>query len=378
MNGSLQVAKLFGIPVKVHWSFLLVFIWIGYVTYGKSGRFDVSVVLAIVFSLLALFTCVVLHELGHALTARRYGVDTRNILLLPIGGLAILDRLPEKPIQEFYVAIAGPMVNIGLSALFAPLLFLLPNQHLREITAYIVNPQGNSFFYSDISFWSYFLVGLVTINFAVALMNLFPAFPMDGGRVLRALLAVRFSRLRATLITTIIAQVSATVLFFYGIQTGNWLIAFVCLFIFFSAFNELRAVRSHHRLAKGIVQEALRSRYTKLYQSDSVDSVVHQLQDGLEKHFLVFDEWQNLKGVLMKNDLLKAAKSLDNPQDISIASFVNQKYVPLLTTDDLKEAVEKMYATNCWLLPVMDKQRVVGVLDFAGINGYLERQAKAR
>lgn len=374
MNGSLQVAKLFGIPVKVHWSFLLVFLWIGYVAYGKSGSLDVFAILAIVFSLLALFTCVVLHELGHALTARRYGVSTRNILLLPIGGLAVLDRLPEEPIQEFYVAIAGPMVNIGLSVLFAPLLLLLPSQHLWEITAYIVNPQDNIFFYSDISFWSYFLVGLVCINFAVAVMNLFPAFPMDGGRVLRALLAVRFSRLRATLITTIIAQISASVLFFYGLQTSNWLISFVCLFIFFSAFNELRAVRSNHRLSKGTVKEALRTRYTKLYQNDTVASVVHQLQDGLEKHFLVFDEWQNLKGILLKNELLQAAKQLDHPEQTSISHYVKQPYISLQPTDDLKDAVEKMYTCNCWLLPVMEQQKIIGVLDFAGVNGYLERR----
>ncbi|GJM31068.1 MAG: protease [Saprospiraceae bacterium] len=372
MSGSLQIAKLFGIPVKIHWTFLLVFVWIGYVTYGKNGNLNLPVVLAVGFSLLALFTCVVLHELGHALTARRFGVDTRNILLLPIGGLAVLDRLPEKPAQEFYVAIAGPLVNIGLAAVFAPFLLLLPNHHLKEITAYLLNPDGNSFFYSDISFWSFFLVGLVAINFAVALMNLFPAFPMDGGRVLRALLAIRLSRVRATYITTIIAQVSATALFFYGINFNNWLIVIISIFIFFSAFNELRAVRSNHRLAKGSVREAMRTRFTKLYQKDALNMAVNQMQSGLEKHFLVFDEWQTLKGILLKKDLLKAAKQAENSSIIPIDNYVHQKYVHLLPEDNLKQAVEKMYTSNCWLLPVVEKQKVIGVLDFAGVNHYLE------
>lgn len=130
MRGSFQIAKFFGIPVFVHWSFGLIFAWIFYLGYSNEWNWT-SISVAVAF-VLALFVCVVMHEFGHALMARRFGVKTRDIILSPIGGVARLDRLPEKPMQEFYVAIAGPLVNIGIILLLLPYLLLYQPKRKRS------------------------------------------------------------------------------------------------------------------------------------------------------------------------------------------------------------------------------------------------------
>ena len=162
MNGSFQIVRLFGIPVRIHWTFSLIFLWVLYVGQSSLGHFNWQIIAWTTASILALFVCVILHELGHALTARRFGVHTRNILLLPIGGLAVLDRLPEKPFHEFLVALAGPAVNVGLAIGFSPLLFIIPFDRRERMFSYIM--QEPNVFVRDITYFDGFLFGLVVLN----------------------------------------------------------------------------------------------------------------------------------------------------------------------------------------------------------------------
>ncbi len=230
MKSCWKLGEVAGIGVFVHWSFLLVPAWAAFATLSGGGGLVSA--LAVILLIVAVFGCVLLHELGHALMARQYGIGTRDITLLPIGGIARLDRMPEQPCQELAVALAGPAVNVVIAA--SLLVGMMVAGSLAPLFAGSLI--GGSL-----------VVTLLYANIAMVLFNLLPAFPMDGGRVLRALLAMCLSRTRATEIAATIGQTIAVGLFFLGLFT-NWLLAFVALFVFMAARSEIKLarIRSKH------------------------------------------------------------------------------------------------------------------------------------
>jgi len=223
---------MFGIGIYVHATFLLL---PAFVLLANLGQIDFA--LYTVMMIPAVFGCVVLHELGHALTARRYGIETRDITLYPIGGVARLEKLPEEPVEEFWIAIAGPAVNVVIALLFGltvlstglnPLIFLNPVIFMGSLT--------------HLSFGQLVLGNLFAVNLFLAFFNLLPAFPMDGGRVLRALLATRLGQLRAT---TIAAQIGVAMAVVFGLigLIINPMLTLLGIFVFFAGQQELAAVR---------------------------------------------------------------------------------------------------------------------------------------
>ncbi|EMI45861.1 site-2 protease family protein [Rhodopirellula sp. SWK7] len=215
MNGSWHLGRFAGIDVRLHWTFLLLPLWI-YFSSLASGSGALAAT-GSVLMILAVFACVLLHEFGHALTARRFGIPTRDITLLPIGGVASLERMPREPWKELAIAVAGPAVNVVIAAsLFAAL--------------WIVNPVVGSV--------SSFVSQLAIINVALVVFNMLPAFPMDGGRVLRSLLAMRLPYLRATVIAARVGQCTAAGFGLLGLIGGNLLLVFVAGFIILAAQGE--------------------------------------------------------------------------------------------------------------------------------------------
>lgn len=226
MRGSWKLGEVAGIGVFVHWSFLILPILIAWPALASGA---VAAAVSSVMFVLAVFGCVALHELGHALAARRYGIDTQDITLLPIGGLARLERMPRKPIQELVIALAGPAVNVAIAAaIFAGLHLAGGLRAMLFSTNIVASP---------------FLVQLMLANVALVVFNLLPAFPMDGGRVLRSLLAMRLPYLRATEIAAGIGQALAVVLGIIGFTT-NGMLMLVALFVFLAARSEVQAVRA--------------------------------------------------------------------------------------------------------------------------------------
>ncbi len=219
MKWSFHLARVAGIDVRVHATFFLLLAWFGYIYYAEGG-FG-AMVLGLAFILL-LFVCVLLHEFGHALAARAYGIHTPDITLLPIGGVARLERMPEKPWQEFVVALAGPAVNVVI----ALGLFVILGKFfdLRELAS--VDENGGNL-----------LTKLLAINVILVVFNLIPAFPMDGGRILRALLATRLKRGQATRIAAGVGQAMAVVFGLLGLF-GNPMLLFIAVFVFFGAQQE--------------------------------------------------------------------------------------------------------------------------------------------
>lgn len=371
MRGAFQIARIFGIPVQIHWTFLLVFVWI----FTLSMREDWglwSTVWAVLF-VLALFFCVVLHEFGHALTARQFGVATRDIILSPIGGVARLDKLPERPWEEFLVAIAGPLVNIAIVLLLAvyPLLSTdLSFQQMFDFFRQTLNPESNVFL-PELSPFNYFILGLISLNFILALFNMLPAFPMDGGRVLRALLSIRIGRLKATYIAANVGKLFAIGLIAYGIWEFSLLTSFIGLFVFITASNEYRMVKMEDTLSRFTVSDILRKDYTPVFEHEGLDKIQNQFKLGIERNFLVFDEWQNIKGILSEQQLSAVFK---NKRSDKIAAFLQRHYEPVLLHDPLKTAWAKMQWNNQSILPVFDKGRLVGVADEHGLNYFLKNQ----
>ena len=231
MKGSLHLATVAGIPVKVHWTFGLLLLWVAYETSRiESGPFFVLVSIGIVLSV---FLCVILHEYGHALAARKFGVKTFDIMMTPIGGIARLERMPEGRGQEFWVAIAGPAVNFVIVGLI-------------WLGYLIVNKEALPIF--DLSFWDfereadgYFKI-IMLANGYLGTFNLLPAFPMDGGRMLRSLLSLRLDRTKATQIASYTGQFIALIMFGLGAWRGQPTLALIGVFIFFAARQEYKAL----------------------------------------------------------------------------------------------------------------------------------------
>jgi Zn-dependent protease len=224
MRWSYRVGRIAGIPVQIHVTFLLLVVWIAISRGLLDGR--LAAALTAVALLLLIFTCVVLHELGHALAARRFGISTRDITLLPIGGIARLERMPEQPSQEVAVALAGPAVNVVIAAVLWVVSRGLNHPFLDAVT------HGN------------LLESLLAVNVLMILFNMIPAFPMDGGRVLRALIAMRLPYERATRIASGIGQFVALVFGAAGLFNGNMMLVLIALFVFIAAGEERTIVQT--------------------------------------------------------------------------------------------------------------------------------------
>jgi Zn-dependent protease len=274
--GSWRLGTAFGINVLVHWTFLFLPTYLIFSGAGSESGSALFFVLALVA---AVFGCVVLHELGHALMARRFGIDTKDITLYPIGGVARLERMSERPWEEFWIAIAGPAVNVAIAAILALALFIttpvtaMPSPSLLAVE---------------------FAVHLLIANLFLVGFNLLPAFPMDGGRVLRALLACRLGRLRATEIAVTVAVFVAVGLFVYGLHVGQPFLVLGAAFVFFAGRQELTAVRMretarpnveiiarnvHDSSSRQSAMDAVRSGFTG-FRWDSRASVWVYWRDG--------------------------------------------------------------------------------------------------
>jgi len=222
MRWSLKATIIAGIDVYIHFTFFLLLAWVAFIHWKQTG--SIGAALVGVLFILSIFACVVLHELGHALAAKKYAIRTRDIILLPIGGVARLEKMPDKPVQELWVALAGPAVNVGIAAALAVYLYV----------SNIFSPVDQSTMTT-----APFLERILGVNIFLVLFNMIPAFPMDGGRVLRALLAMRLAYTRATRISANLGQGIALLFGIFGLFY-NPLLLFIAFFVWIGAAQEAR------------------------------------------------------------------------------------------------------------------------------------------
>src|SRR5512133_3537146 len=278
MKWQWKLGRFAGIDVFVHATFLLLIGWIGY-SYWLQYETIAKVAEGILF-ILALFLCVVLHKYGHALTARHYGIKTRDITLYPIGGVARLERMPEKPIEELWVALMGPAANVVIAAgLFAYLTVTYPLVPLTDLTV----ASGS------------FAERLMTVNLSLVLFNLIPAFPMDGGRVLRALLAMRMEYVRATQIAANIGQGLALVFGFVGLFSNPFLL-FIAFFVWIGASQEAGAAQVKNTVGGVPVTRAMLTDFKTLTPRDNLSQVVALILAGSQHDFPVVDATGRVAG----------------------------------------------------------------------------------
>lgn len=347
MKWSVKVGRLLGIDVYLHFTFLLLLGFLAFAYWRASQRMEA--VLAGVGFFVALFGCVLLHELGHALMARRFGVKTRDITLLPIGGVARLEKMPEKPMQEFWVALAGPAVNVVIAAgLFGWLWFtraLVPVEQL-SVT-------GGSL-----------LERLMVVNIFLVLFNLLPAFPMDGGRVLRALLATRLGRRRATAIAANVGQGMAILFGIIGFFHNPFLI-FIAIFVFLGAQAEAGAVEMQSAMEGLRVRDAMMTRFRALSPADTLDKAVGELLAGSQQDFPVLENERPV-GILRRNELVKALS--EGRRNAPVAEVMCRECETVEEATPLKRAVESMHARQCATVPVVSDGRLVGLLTLENIS----------
>ncbi len=350
MKWSWKIARLWGIDVYVHATFLLIILWVAF-SYWVEQHSWAAVVGGILF-ILALFVCVVLHEYGHALTARRYGIRTRDITLYPIGGVARLERIPEKPLEELWVALAGPAVNLVLAAiLLVPVLAAGQLASLRPTSLV----SGT------------FLQRLLGVNLILALFNLLPAFPMDGGRVLRALLAMRMDHLRATQVSATVGQAMAFLFGFAGLLTDPWLL-FIALFVWIGAEQESSMARIKSSLGGIPVSRAMQTKFETLVPNDTLARAVELILAGSQQDFPVVENDRAI-GILERDSFIKA---LSRSGQGELVSVVMRRDVPEVDSHEMVEsALERLQESGAKTLPVTHMGHLVGLITAENMTEFL-------
>ena len=343
MGWSWRIGRIAGIDVYMHFTFLLLLAWVGISHY--FARRDLGDAVQGLAFILALFGIVVLHELGHALAARRYGIATRDITLLPIGGVARLERMPSDPWQEFVVALAGPAVNVVLAAGIFAVLTLGFGRFPAMLNPFAPVRGG-------------FLDQMFLVNVWLVLFNMLPAFPMDGGRVLRALLAMKLDYVEATQIAAMIGQGMAIFFGFVGLFV-NPLLIFIALFVWMGASQEASMVQMRAALAGIPVARAMITYFHALQPTDPLARAIEFVLAGFQQDFPVV-EGDRVVGILTRTDLTTALSQ--RGQQTLVGDVMRREFVTVDPRDMLHTALTKLQECECHTLPVVQNGRLVGLM----------------
>lgn len=354
-GNAIHIGTFWQIPVKVHWSFGLLLLFVMYTAFTNGLKMWQSI--GFIFYVLLLFLCVVLHEYGHALTARKYGVITRDILLSPIGGVARLESMPDKPKHEFFIAIAGPIVNVIIASILGLILYFTTGR---------VWPDVNDFRFDDAA---EFIRYIAWMNLALFIFNLIPAFPMDGGRILRSLLAAKLGKVRATMIAMRIGRVLAIGFVIFGIFNQQLILALIGLFIFIMAGQEYDQTRVMAILSKTKVRDIMRTSFTRLHLSDSYASVLEKYYREGEQNFLVFDSMGNLSGTVPELFIKDTIKN--NTTDKSVNQLMSSRTATVSPDDMIKDVIERMKLDGVAIVAVIENDQIEGVLDRNNIENHI-------
>lgn len=369
MGNSLVLFRLFDIEVRVHWSFVLILAY-GAFIYSAGPAGPLAGAIYGVLVILLLFVCVTLHEFGHSLVARYYKVNVGSITLLPIGGVASLERMPDKPMQEFLIALAGPVVNFVLAALLLPLAILAVGMEvragnlqggmgeilLRTMTGMLEPSVTN------------LLVYLLATNVLLGLFNLLPAFPMDGGRILRSLLAMTMSYVQATRVAVTVGRVFAVLMAIWGIFGGGIIMLLIAFFIYVGGGAEREAVESRAVLKHVTADQALPHDAVNLYASERLNRAVDLIMNSYQTDYPVLDLGGNFIGVLTRPRLIAALRE-HGPEARVVDVMVRADQVPVVApTTTLDEVWEKMATGGNRVAAVKQQGQFMGIITLQDLS----------
>lgn len=367
MGSSMRLFRVWEIDVKVHWSFLLILAYGAFIYAGRSNPL-VGALYGIVVILL-LFVCVLLHEFGHALTAKYFKVNVPNITLLPIGGVAQLERMPRQPLQEFLIAIAGPAVNFLLAVLLLPLSLLVIGLSMGSgsLTSMLQYAQMRMMTPSIDGL----LVYLAVTNVALGLFNLLPAFPMDGGRVLRALLAMAMPYVQATRAAVMVGRFMAILLALWGLS-GNIMLLLIAFFVYVGGRGELEAVESRYALKDIRAREALNREARTIFTSEPIDKVVDLIMTTYQADFPVLDLASNYVGVVTRPRLVGFLRTQGREGRIADVMIPAQDVPVLGPETTLADVWDKMMERGSRVVAIKEHGNFLGLLTLDDISELIQ------
>ncbi len=338
---SWRLGTLAGIPVFVHASFSILLVWVA-ISHLRRGDGTAAILAGLLFTL-SIFGCVVLHELGHALVARRFGVRTRDITLLPIGGVARLESMPEKPTHELLVALAGPAVNLLIALVLLGVLLFLHGP---------MGPEGLQVASGP------FLTRLLWVNVALAVFNLLPAFPMDGGRVLRSAFALRLDRTRATELAARIGQAMALLFGVLGLLYNPFLVL-IAIFVWMGARAEASMVQMKSALHGIQVNQAMITDYHTLGPTQPLSEVVDLTLATFQQDFPVLEAGRPV-GVLTHADLIRGLTEAG--PSTPVQAVMQREFSLASPIESLEVALARLQESPCRALLVVRDHRLLGMV----------------
>lgn len=359
MKWSLKIARVAGIDIYMHTTFLILIGFVALSYWFNEGSVE-AIVEGVLF-LLAIFACVLLHELGHALAARRFGIQTRDIMLMPLGGIARLERMPEKPEQELWVALAGPLVNVVIAIIL--FIGLAATNNLASLTTMSIT--GGNFFQR-----------LLAVNVSLVLFNLLPAFPMDGGRVVRALLATRMEYTQATQVAATLGQGIAFILGFIGLFSNPFLV-FIAFFIWIGAAQEASMVQVKSALSGIPVSRAMLTEFEHLSPTDPLSRPVQLILTGSQHDFPVVAD-NSVVGIVTRSDVIKA---LSEHNESTFVSFIMRKEFKTVDSSQMLDSISQhLQEDQQGILPVVHNGKLVGLVTLENLGEFLmiQRAIRAR
>ena len=355
MKWKFSIGRYAGIKVYVHTTFFLLLLWVAYAHWTQGNGLS-GAAIGVVF-MLSIFLCVALHEFGHALAARTFGIDTRDIILLPIGGVARLERMPREPVQEIYVALAGPAVNLVIAGFL--FLVLIMTNTLAPMSDLTVSSGP-------------FVERLMMVNIFLLLFNMIPAFPMDGGRVLRASLAMRGDYVQATQRAARIGQGIAILFGLAGLMIGNPFLVFIAFFVWIGAVQEA-SMSKMNTAVKGIpVSHAMLTDFKFLEYDDNLGRAVELTIAGSQNDFPVVKNG-TVVGVVTQENLLSSLQNLG--KEASVADVIQQSFTIADADEMIEGALQKLSRCQCHTLPVLRDGQLVGLLTKDNISEFVRIQA---
>ncbi len=348
---SLSLGKPFGIKVSVHWTFSLLIAWIVLISLGR-GLEAPQILMHIVF-VLTLFVCVVLHELGHSIAAIKLGGEVDSITLLPIGGMAHLSKMPEKPMEEFLVSAAGPLVNVVIAALLWIYIALFHPADITTIEFETITAAN-------------FPIMLLAANLFIVAFNLIPAFPMDGGRLFRSALSIKMSRLKATQIAKDIGQVFAIIFIVAGLFFNPFLVV-IGFFILLGAKGEYEMIKYQDVLKDQTVRDIIKTEFAELAVDDTLGKAAERLVQVSDNGFVIMSEGE-FAGILTKNDLINGLNT--HGREGKIKDVMQTDLKPIHCNTPLFDVYRDMQKNRHYMLPVIENNEFKGILDLENLHEF--------
>lgn len=356
MGWSFKIARVRGIDIKIHATFFLILVFGALQWAGSVPGNPIEGALFGIVLMILLFTCVTLHELGHSIVAQIFDIPVREIVLFPLGGVAFIAKSPEKPLHELLIAVAGPVVNVVIAAI----LFVVTGgigvdfMDMNALLAALREPSLTTM-----------LIWLLFANISLVVFNMIPAFPLDGGRILRAVLAMGLGNTRATQIAAVIGQISAVILGIIGIANGQLLLTLIALFIFFGAGQERGLAEARTVLNTLRVGDAYNKHALNLQVGDRVSTVVEYILTSYQPDFAVM-QGSNIIGVITRNDVLRTLANDGN--DRYVTEIMQREFLRVEAYKSLDEVREILMENGAHLAAVFDGSRYLGLISLDDIS----------